>query len=162
MTTLYYSLAKNCEYLNLIGLVPFYKCLNKRGYFVNHNCGYLLIYCLLSYPLKSLIKIKHINSHKDVTICLWCTLASLYGPHLLVSSFFQQYQGSIWVKGVNEGSVILASCEYYFIRLHENLLEHPCNNISIIILSSYRISLYKSSRICVCLPRNIQLAVERI
>ena len=29
------------------------------------------------------------------------------------------------------GIVILASCEYYFIRIHENLVQHPRNNISI-------------------------------
>ena len=30
------------------------------------------------------------------------------------------------------GIVILASREYYFIIVHENLVEHPSNNISII------------------------------
>ena len=34
--------------------------------------------------------------------------------------------------GVKGGVVILASCEYYFIRVHENLLQHPSNYISII------------------------------
>ena len=29
--------------------------------------------------------------------------------------------------------VILASCEYHFIRVHENMVQHPSNNISIIL-----------------------------
>ena len=29
------------------------------------------------------------------------------------------------------GIVILASCGYYFIRVHEILVQHPSNNISI-------------------------------
>ena len=29
--------------------------------------------------------------------------------------------------------VILASMEYHFIRVHENLMQHPSNNISIVI-----------------------------
>ena len=33
-----------------------------------------------------------------------------------------------WVDG---GIVILARCEYHFIRVHENLEQHPSNNISI-------------------------------
>ena len=31
--------------------------------------------------------------------------------------------------------VLLASCEHNFIRVHNNLLQHPSNNISIEILS---------------------------
>ena len=27
--------------------------------------------------------------------------------------------------------VILASCEYHFIRVHENVVQHPINNTSI-------------------------------
>ena len=30
-------------------------------------------------------------------------------------------------------NVILASCKYHFIRVHENLVQHPTNNKSIII-----------------------------
>ena len=29
------------------------------------------------------------------------------------------------LKGVDEGTVILASCEHLFIRVHENLVQHP-------------------------------------
>ena len=36
-----------------------------------------------------------------------------------------------WVKGVEGGIIFLASCEHHFVRLHENLLQHPSNNISI-------------------------------
>ena len=40
--------------------------------------------------------------------------------------------GCGWGKGGGWGFiVILTSCEYRFIRVHENLLEHPNNNISI-------------------------------
>ena len=38
----------------------------------------------------------------------------------------------IGVKGVEGGIVILASWELHFIRVHENLVQHPCNNISIL------------------------------
>ena len=34
-----------------------------------------------------------------------------------------------WKGGV--GIVILVSCEYYFIRVHENMVQHPSYNISI-------------------------------
>ncbi len=32
------------------------------------------------------------------------------------------------------GIVILASCEYHFIRVNKNLVQHPSNNISIVII----------------------------
>ena len=32
-----------------------------------------------------------------------------------------------WISGI----FILACCEHHFIRLHENLVQHPSNNISI-------------------------------
>ena len=35
-------------------------------------------------------------------------------------------------KGAIGGIVILASCKYYFIRIHENMMQHPSNNISIV------------------------------
>ena len=35
------------------------------------------------------------------------------------------------VKVVNRGIAILASGNYYFIRVHENLVQDPSNNISI-------------------------------
>ena len=34
-------------------------------------------------------------------------------------------------KGVDKDIVNLASCGYYFIRVHENLVQHPNNNKSI-------------------------------
>ena len=40
-----------------------------------------------------------------------------------------------WGKwGGWEGIVILASCEYHCIRVHENLVQHPSNNIAIICI----------------------------
>ena len=39
--------------------------------------------------------------------------------------------GGNWVKKV-DGIVILASCEHNFIRVHESLVQHPSNNISIL------------------------------
>ena len=42
--------------------------------------------------------------------------------HLLVSSFVQ---GKGWGKG--------GEWEHYFIRVHENLEQHPSNNISIVV-----------------------------
>ena len=35
------------------------------------------------------------------------------------------------------GIVILDSCGYHFIRVHENLVQHPSNNISITRASIY-------------------------
>ena len=37
--------------------------------------------------------------------------------------------GGWWGGGI----VFLASCEHYFIRVHEYLVQHPSNNISIIL-----------------------------
>ena len=34
-------------------------------------------------------------------------------------------------RGGYWGIVILSSCEYHFIRVHENLVQHPSNNMSI-------------------------------
>ena len=34
---------------------------------------------------------------------------------------------------MNGGIVILASCKYHSHRVHENLVQHPNNNISIIL-----------------------------
>ena len=42
------------------------------------------------------------------------------------------------VKGVDGGIVILASWEYYFIRVYKNILPHPNNCISNAILNSGR------------------------
>ena len=51
--------------------------------------------------------------------------------------------GGYGIKGVEVGIVILASCEYNFIRVHENLAQYPSNNILIVI---YQIKYEK------CLP----------
>ena len=38
-----------------------------------------------------------------------------------------------WVNGLIWGIVILASCEYHFIRAHANLVQYPSNYISIYV-----------------------------
>ena len=48
--------------------------------------------------------------------------------------------------------VILVSCEYYFIRVYENLVQHPSNNISIICLDLEHDKLRKKSYHCVSIP----------
>ena len=49
----------------------------------------------------------------------------------------------------NEGDIfILASCEHHFIRVHEKLVQHPSNNISIPFTVHYRDFLY----IILCFP----------
>ena len=60
-------------------------------------------------------------------------LACLYGPHLLISSFIQ-YKGRGWVKVYGGIVFFSASFEHHFIRVHENLVHHPSNNISVIIM----------------------------
>ena len=39
--------------------------------------------------------------------------------------------GDDWVKRLESELVILATCEHHLIRAHENLVQHPRNNISI-------------------------------
>ena len=36
------------------------------------------------------------------------------------------------------GGVILASCKYHFIKVHENLVQHPCYNIQFFPLTDVR------------------------
>ena len=47
--------------------------------------------------------------------------------------FWSVHSSSRRGKGVNGGKVILASCEYHFIVVYENLVQHPSNNILFII-----------------------------
>ena len=59
------------------------------------------------------------------------SLIYVYGPHLLVRRSFAVERG--W-----GGWVVLSSCVYYFIRVHENLMQHP---------SIYKyIDLYKANK----------------
>ena len=48
------------------------------------------------------------------------------GPH------YWSVRSSSWTGGnvvkMLDGIVVLASCEYKFIRVHENLVQHPINN----------------------------------
>ena len=50
--------------------------------------------------------------------------------------FIGQFVHSAELEGMGQGEewmwVILASCEHHFIRVHEKLVQHPSNNISII------------------------------
>ena len=46
---------------------------------------------------------------------------------LIWTSFIGQFGKGGWIGGI----VILASCEHNFIRVHENLVQYPSNNISI-------------------------------
>ena len=38
------------------------------------------------------------------------------------------------------GTIILASCEHLFIRVHENLVQHPSNNTSNLIFQPTHLS----------------------
>ena len=38
------------------------------------------------------------------------------------------WKGEVGVSGVVEIIVILARCEYHFIRVHENQVQHPSND----------------------------------
>ena len=40
--------------------------------------------------------------------------------------------GGYGIKGIDGGFINLASCEHHFLRVHENLGQHPSNNISIV------------------------------
>ena len=39
--------------------------------------------------------------------------------------------GRGWSNRVDSGIVVEASCDHYYIRVHENLMQYPSNNISI-------------------------------
>ena len=47
---------------------------------------------------------------------------------LIGISFIGQFVHPV---GMEYMGVILASCEYHFIGVHENLMQHPSNNLSI-------------------------------
>ena len=51
-----------------------------------------------------------------------------------VFSFFCKAK---FVIGWGKGVYILASCEYNFIRVYENLVQHPNNKTSILLLLNY-------------------------
>ena len=51
-------------------------------------------------------------------------------PIYLANMYLVYY--SLFIQGVDWGIITLAGCENYFIRVHENLVQHPSNsNISI-------------------------------
>ena len=41
-------------------------------------------------------------------------------------------KGGDGVKGSQGGIVILARCEFYFIKEHKNMMQHPSNNTFIV------------------------------
>ena len=43
---------------------------------------------------------------------------------------YWSYRSYGWVKVVEGGLRYLASCEHHFLRVHENLVQYPSNNIS--------------------------------
>ena len=55
-------------------------------------------------------------------------LTCYYGP------FFGHCVHPVGGKRMDKGLVISASCEDHFIRVHENLVQHPSKNISIPLL----------------------------
>ena len=60
-------------------------------------------------------------------------LSSIQLDNIHITSFICQFVHPVvgdGVKGVDGRIVILASYKLYFIRVHENLMQHPCNNIS--------------------------------
>ena len=52
-------------------------------------------------------------------------VANMDIPYWLVHSYSRWGGG----KGLDRNIVILASCEYRFLRVPENLVQHPSNNI---------------------------------
>ena len=68
---------------------------------------------------------------------------------LIWTSFIGQYVHPVGGYGIGYswqmgGIVILACCEYYFIRVHDNLVQHPSKNTSCInidlVIKLYAIS----------------------
>ena len=53
------------------------------------------------------------------------------------------------IGGGGKAIVILASCEYYFIRVHENLVQHPSNDISILPRQVYDIARYQNNKLTI-------------
>ncbi len=55
-----------------------------------------------------------------------------------------------WMRGI----IVLASCEHHFMRVHENLVQHP----------SYNISIVDTQRLCVlfCLKLKVSITTEPI
>ena len=48
-----------------------------------------------------------------------------------IGQFGHPEMGEDEIKGVDGGIVISAGCKHQFIRVHENLVQHPSNNLSI-------------------------------
>ena len=56
---------------------------------------------------------------------------------LIWTSFIGQFVRQVGGKGdgVKVGMGCIVSCQYHFIRIHENLVQHPSNNIISILVT---------------------------
>ena len=58
---------------------------------------------------------------------------------LIWTSFIGQFVRQVGGKGdrVKDemGCIVIASCQYHFIRMHENLVQHPSNNFVLILVT---------------------------
>ena len=59
-------------------------------------------------------------------------LIQLANTELVYCSLVNLVEGE-WVDWGVGGMVILASYEFHFIRIHENMMQHPSNNISVVV-----------------------------
>ena len=79
-----------------------------------------------------------LNSENEYTWILWQEKFSHQFRLLTRTSFIGQFVYQVEGEGMVYGGwirviIILVSCDVYFIRVHENLVENPRNNISIIL-----------------------------
>ena len=80
--------------------------------------------------MKCIQRIKDIREYIVRGKCV-VNLDCLYELHLLLVRSYNRWAGDRvkrWIGGI----VILASCEYDFIRVNENHVQYPSNNISIV------------------------------
>ena len=54
---------------------------------------------------------------------------------LMWTPFVGQFRHPVRMVGRDRRIVILGSWEYHFSRVHENLVRHPSNNISILMIN---------------------------
>ena len=114
----------------------------RRFNFVYHYRGWTSIYRQLSYPFRSLVYRIYVDilTGGKFVVNLACSFIGL---------FIHPVDGD----GVGKGCIIvLASYEHYFIKVHENLVQHPCNNIS--IYKPWRQS-FKQQDLCLSIPKDL-------
>ena len=56
---------------------------------------------------------------------------------LMWTPFVGQFRHPVRIVEMDRSIVILASCEFHFSRVHENLVQHPNNNISILMINQF-------------------------